>query len=178
MRLIAITGLLAVSTFIAGVAHAITETDLLDTWHNAMPTNHHDKMLGDVTWTTITFSSNAVVNWTWTRDGNVETHQGKYQLPPQTVPEGHRDRWQVVIMPTTLAVRQSITLEDVTVQNDNRFPGIWKVLKWIDDSGNLITFVRKSDHDKWRAYRDLPNTANNTSEGIRRPADGLPKPSM
>jgi hypothetical protein len=43
-----------------------------------------------------------------------------------------------------------MNLSIVTVQQDNRFPVSWTVLKWFDEAGNLMIFVRQEADKKRR----------------------------
>ncbi len=132
-------------------AMATTEDDLRDTWVNAFPTNHQDNMLGRVTWTSVTFSTNRLIHWTWEREGKTEAHSGRYSLHPEPrdAKEFQRNT-NVVIIPTTLAIRRPLILKDVEVDLDNRFPAKWTVLKCKDIGENRMVFVREANIKEWR----------------------------
>lgn len=132
-------------------AYATKENDLRDTWVRAFPTNHVDDMVGRITWVSVTFSTNRLITWTWEREGKTETHSGRYSLHPETG-DGNdlQTNTSVVIIPTTLAVRRPILLKDVEVDQDNRFPVAWTVLKCKDVGNNRMVFLREKNDKEWR----------------------------
>ena len=140
IRIILTTALVAV---LAHSASATTEDDLRDTWVNAFPTNQTNDMLGSVKWTTVTFSSNRSISWTWEREGKTESHRGRYTLQPEPSETEFEKNTSVVIIPTTLAVRRPLVLKEVEVDLDSRFPVKWTVLKCKDVGDQPLVFLRK-----------------------------------
>jgi len=161
-----LTAVAAAAAVVLGAARAgaTEDVDLRDTWRNALPTNRLAGAAGDVTWLSLTFAADGAVKWEWIRGGSTEAHSGRFRLEAQTVPKGARARWDIVITPSTLAVAGPIILRDATVQNDNRFPALWTVLKCFDDAGNQDTFVRQSVYDEWREFRDLLEKAERAEQ--------------
>ena len=137
--------ILGVILCVGSGAMATTDEELHGAWITAT-TNHGVRVVGygTVQWNGLTFSTNATVTWTWKRDQWNETNSGTYHLAEVERP-GLRTLFNLVISPTTMAVWRPLTLTDVTVGKDNRFPLSWTVLKWRDEAGNLITFIREDD---------------------------------
>ena len=132
-------------------AMGTTEGDLRDTWFNAFPSNHVDDMVGRVTWDSVTFSTNRLVSWTWEREGKKESHSGHYSLHPEPGDKAEfKPNTTIVIIATTLAVRRPIVLKDVEVDQDNRFPVEWPVLKCKDVGDNRMVFLREKNHKERR----------------------------
>jgi len=155
MKRITTALLLAVLALAVRDAQAVTDADLQDTWISVSPTNHPDDMLGNVRWETVTFATNGLVTWHWQREGHTESHSGKYRLDSEPVTKpSYRQRFNVMIIPHTMAVRQPIVMKDVTVQIDNRFPDTWTVLKWRDVADNLTTFLREKHAKKWKPFAE------------------------
>jgi len=141
---------------LAGVGQATATTDadlqadLRGTWVNAFPTNHVVPIFGTVEWINVTFATNGTVVWTWIRDGNSETNSGTYRIIGVADRPSLRPIFDVFIHPTTMAVWPDITLADTIVDQDNRFPLTWTVLKWLDEAKNQMTFIRQEDDAKRR----------------------------
>ncbi len=133
-----------------GQATATTDADLRGTWVNAFPTNHVVPIFGTVEWINVKFATNGTVVWTWRRDGKSETNSGTYRLIAVADRPSLRPIFDIFIHPTSMAVWRDITLSDVTVDPDNRFPVSWMVLKWLDEAKNQMTFIRQEDDKKRR----------------------------
>lgn len=140
---------------IGSQAKATTDAELQDAWVNAFPTNHSVPIFGTVEWSSLTFATNGNVTWKWQRDGRSETTSGTYWLVAETDKPNLRPVFKVIIHPKTIGVWRDITLADVMVDQDNRFPVSWMVLKWRDEAGNRMTFIRQED-DKTRRTTPLP----------------------
>jgi hypothetical protein len=140
---------------IGSQAKATTDAELQDTWINAFPTNQVVPIFGTLEWSSLTFATNGTVTWTWQRDGRSETNSGTYRLVAETDRPNLRPVFNVMIHPKTMAVWRDITLADIMVDQDNRFPVSWTVLKWRDEAGNRMTFIRQ-ENDKTR--RTTPPT--------------------
>lgn len=141
----------ATLVFCALVARATSEADLEGVWINAFPANHSVPIFGTVRWDSFSFSTNGTMTWQWERNGVNETNSGKYRIDAVPIDKpGYRQKFNISINPTYMAVWRPITLSDVTTQADNRFPAKWIVLKWYDEGGKRITFLREEDYKKWR----------------------------
>lgn len=136
---------------IGSQAKAATDVELQDSWINAFPTNYVVPIFGTVQWSSLIFATNGTVTWTWQRDGTSETNSGTYRLVAKTDRPKLRPVFNAIIHPKMMAVWRDITLADVMVDRDNRFPISWTVLKWRDEANNPMTFIRQEDDRKRRA---------------------------
>jgi len=168
-RILAGTVLAALS-LAACRAGASLEMDLENTWRNAMLSNAPTGAQGSVAWVSLAFSSNSVVTWKWVRDGKQESHYGSFSISSRSVPGGRSAINDIVIVPATIAADRPITLHGATIRGDNRFPALWVVMKWFDDSGNQVTCVRESEFAEWQEFLDLLNKA----EAAAKPASSAP----
>jgi hypothetical protein len=69
----------------------------------------------------------------------------------------------------------AFALHDLAIQCSWEFPDDLTFINGIDGEIDLTGNATESE---WRSLLEELKKANNTSEGIRQPADGLPKPSM
>jgi hypothetical protein len=126
-------------------AQALTTNEIAGNWNIAIASTNHVPVFGDVSWKSISFSSN-VASWSWERDGKVENHKGTFAIIPETPAKaGMYQAFRLEIIPTTLAVPGPIVLKDVQHCLDNRFRYGTLVFKFQDEKGNWHVFLKKED---------------------------------
>jgi hypothetical protein len=129
-------------------AEKLSDDDILGVWEARFASTHQDSMLGKIKWIQIDFLQNNQVEWTWEREGKIESHKGKYSISVTPSKNGARQTLDVSINPTTMAVYRSITLNKAHIGHDNRFELPAKVLKCNDFEGNPLVFSRAEKKDK------------------------------
>jgi len=159
MKLILTATIAAALGLAACRAGTALDLDLETAWRNAMPSNSQTGSLGNITWVSLAFASNDVARWEWVRDGKQEIHSGSFRISAKPVPGGRSTISDVVIVPAAIAVSQPITLYGATIGGDSRFPALWVVLKWFDEAGNQMTFVRESEFAEWKEFLELLDKA-------------------
>lgn len=138
-----LVAILVVALFGVSVAQAVTTNELVGNWNVAMAGTSQASGLGDVSWKSVAFSTNAVA-WVWVRNGKAEEHRGTFVLVPEIPAKaGMFHAYRLDIKPTTPAVPGPLVLKDVRYGEDNRFPSGTFVLKFRDEQGNWHVFQRK-----------------------------------
>ena len=149
MKHTTISLLSGIMTWFAIAVHADSTPDIYDSWVIADQSADHDDTIGDLRWEFVSFDTNGLVSWRWIRNAQPESHNGKFVLEPKgTDHEGHAPRYNITIIPHTMAVRRPLVLKNVTVDSDSRFSKNWTVLKWQSMADVLITFIRERDAEK------------------------------
>jgi len=124
-------------------AKTLTIKEIAGDWNVAIPGTNHVPVLGNVSWKSISFSTN-LVSWTWERDGKSEKHKGTFEIiPEKPAKAGMHQSCRIEIIPTTLAVPGSLVLKNVTHDLDNRFRLGTLVLKFQDEKGNSHVFLKR-----------------------------------
>jgi hypothetical protein len=95
-------------------------------------------------------------------------------MSSRSVPGGRSTITDIVIAPATIGGDQRITLHSATIRGDNRFPALWVVLKWFDDAGNQMTFVRESEFGEWKEFLDLLDKAEAAGKAAKSAPAQLP----
>jgi len=123
-------------------AEPISGEDLRGTWSAKFTAAKNDSMLGKIEWISITFRDEGLVAWEWKRDGKTERPNGKFSLK-EIYRAGTRTENRVQLTPETMAVYRSLSLNNVSIDHDNRFRLSEKVLKCQDHDGNDWVFSRQ-----------------------------------
>jgi len=123
---------------------------------------------------TLSFSTNHLVSWTDTNTNSCRPQTGVFGVWIPGTNSQVRHLPSIVVAPTNYADPFQcgialLTLNNVQVAYDSRFNQelYGKLLKALDGNGHPVLFIR----------RQMRRTANHTSDCIRQPADGSPKPS-
>jgi hypothetical protein len=129
-------------------AEKLSGDDLLGIWDACLASTHQDSMLGKIKWVQIAFLQDDQAEWTWEREGKIESHKGKYSISATPSKDRERQTSDISIIPTTMAVYRNITLNKAHIDHDNRFALPKKVLKCDDFEGNLLVFSREEEKQK------------------------------
>ena len=127
---------------VSSQAEPISGEDLRGTWSAEFTAAKNDSMSGKIEWISITFRDEGLVDWEWKRDGKTEKHNGKFSLK-EIHRAGTRNGNRVELTPKTMVVYRSISLNNITIDHDNRFRLPEKVLKCQDHDGNDWVFSRQ-----------------------------------
>jgi len=129
-------------------AEKLSGDALLGIWEAHFASKHQDSMLGKIKWVQIAFLQDNQVEWTWEREGKIESHKGKYSISVTPSKDGARQTSDVSIIPITMAVYRNITLNKAHIDHDNRFNLPDKVLKFDDSEGNPLVFSLEENKQK------------------------------
>jgi len=132
---------------VSSQAEPISGKDLRGTWSAEFTAAKNDSMSGKIEWISITFRDEGLVDWEWKRDGKTEKHNGKFSLK-EIHRAGTRTENRVELTPKTMVVYRSISLNNISIDHDNRFRLPEKVLKCQDHDGNDWVFSRQKTHQE------------------------------